>query len=69
MPPPCEEKYIVKNFIDTATSRGGDTSTAWLVTGLKALGATTTSIAWVLVALILVWAWIAHFLVSWKEGM
>ena len=64
---PCEEKYKAKNFIDTALSRGGDTSTAWLVTGVKTLGATTTSIAWVLVALILVWAWIAHFLVSWKE--
>ncbi|NOU09088.1 MAG: MFS transporter, partial [Nitrospira sp.] len=35
-----EEKYKAKNFIDTAISRGGDASTGWLVTGVRALGAT-----------------------------
>ena len=64
-----EEKYKAKNFIDTAISRGGDASTAWLVTGVKTLGATTTHIAWVLVPLMLVWAWLARFLVRRKEGM
>ncbi len=57
-----EEKYKAKNFIDTAISRGGDASTAWLVTGVKTLGATTAHIAWALVPLMLVWAWLAHVL-------
>ena len=64
-----EEKYKAKNFIDTAISRGGDASTAWLVTGVKALGATTIHIAWALVPLMLLWAWIAQFLAKRKEGM
>jgi len=62
-----EEKYKAKNFIDTAISRGGDASTAWLVTGVKALGATTAHIAWALVPLMLLWAWIGHFLARRKE--
>jgi AAA family ATP:ADP antiporter len=64
-----EEKYKAKNFIDTAISRGGDASTAWIVTGVKALGATTTHIAWALVPLMLVWAWLARFLARRKERM
>ncbi|MBH0200302.1 MAG: MFS transporter [Nitrospira sp.] len=64
-----EEKYKAKNFIDTAISRGGDASTAWLVTGVKALGATTTHIALALVPLMLVWAGLARFLARRKEGM
>ncbi len=64
-----EEKYKAKNFIDTAISRGGDASTAWLVTGVKALGATTTHIAWALVPLMLVWAWLGHFLARRKERL
>jgi AAA family ATP:ADP antiporter len=64
-----EEKYKAKNFIDTAISRGGDASTAWLVTGVKALGATTAHIAWVLVPLMLVWAWLGHFLARRKERL
>jgi len=57
-----EEKYKAKNFIDTAISRGGDASTAWLVTAVKALGATTAHIAWALVPLMGVWAWLATVL-------
>ena len=57
-----EEKYKAKNFIDTAISRGGDASTAWLVTGLKAFGATTTHIAWALVPVMGLWAWLASVL-------
>lgn len=57
-----EEKYKAKNFIDTAISRGGDASTAWLVTGLKALGSTTTHIAWALVPMMGLWAWLASVL-------
>jgi AAA family ATP:ADP antiporter len=57
-----EEKYKAKNFIDTAISRGGDASTAWLVTAVKALGATAAHIAWALVPLMGVWAWLATVL-------
>jgi AAA family ATP:ADP antiporter len=64
-----EEKYKAKNFIDTAISRGGDASTAWLITGVKTLGATTTHIAWALVPLMLLWAWLARFLARRKEEM
>ncbi|MDX2251032.1 MAG: hypothetical protein NW202_01990 [Nitrospira sp.] len=64
-----EEKYKAKNFIDTAISRGGDASTAWLVTGVKSLGATATHIAWALVPLMLLWAWIARFLARRKEQL
>ncbi|NGZ60825.1 MAG: MFS transporter [Nitrospira sp. LK265] len=64
-----EEKYKAKNFIDTAISRGGDASTAWLVTALKTLGATATHIAWALLPLMLVWAWVATVLARQKERM
>jgi AAA family ATP:ADP antiporter len=57
-----EEKYKAKNFIDTAISRGGDASTAWLVTAVKALGVTPTHIAWALIPLMGVWAWLATVL-------
>lgn len=57
-----EEKYKAKNFIDTAVSRGGDASTGWAVSGMKALGATTTHLAWLLVPLMLLWGWIAWWL-------
>lgn len=62
-----EEKYKAKNFIDTAVSRGGDASTAWLVSGLKSLGATTTHIAWALVPLMVAWVWLAKVLARRKE--
>jgi AAA family ATP:ADP antiporter len=57
-----EEKYKAKNFIDTAISRGGDASTAWLVTAMKSLGVTATHIAWALIPLMGVWAWLATLL-------
>ncbi|HMS84015.1 MAG TPA: MFS transporter [Nitrospira sp.] len=62
-----EEKYKAKNFIDTAISRGGDASTGWLVTGIKALGATTSHLALALVPLMLVWAWLATVLARQRE--
>ncbi len=57
-----EEKYKAKNFIDTAVSRGGDASTGWLVTGVKALGVTTLQIAWVLIPVMVLWAWLSRWL-------
>jgi len=57
-----EEKYKAKNFIDTAISRGGDASTGWLVTGVRALGVTTAHIALACVPLMIAWAWLATVL-------
>ncbi len=59
-----EEKYKAKNFIDTTVSRGGDASTGWLVSGIKVLGVTTTHIAWALVPLMLLWAWLGRWLAA-----
>lgn len=57
-----EEKYKAKNFIDTAISRGGDATTGWLVSGVKALGVTTALMAWMLVPLMALWCWLAWWL-------
>lgn len=57
-----EEKYKAKNFIDTAVSRSGDASTSWLVSGIKALGASSAHIAWGLVPLMVVWIWLSRWL-------
>jgi AAA family ATP:ADP antiporter len=59
---PREEKYKAKNFIDTAVSRGGDASTGWLVSGVKALGASTALIAWTLIPVMMLWGWLAWWL-------
>ena len=59
-----EEKYKAKNFIDTAISRAGDASTGWLISGLKALSVTTGQIAWALVPLMIVWAWLGRWLAA-----
>ncbi|ALA58119.1 NTP/NDP exchange transporter [Nitrospira moscoviensis] len=57
-----EEKYKAKNFIDTAVSRAGDAFTGWAVSGIKALGATTSHLAWLVVPLMLLWGWIGWLL-------
>lgn len=62
-----EEKYKAKNFIDTAISRGGDAATGWIVNGVKAFGATTTQLAWVLVPISLLWGWLAWSLARHEE--
>ncbi|MBA5871020.1 MAG: MFS transporter [Nitrospira sp. CR2.1] len=59
-----QEKYKAKNFIDTAISRAGDASTGWLISGVKAFGVTTAQIAWVLVPLMIVWAWLGRWLAA-----
>lgn len=63
-----EEKYKAKNFIDTAVSRAGDASTGWLVSGIKALGVTTTQIAWALLPLMALWAWLSRWLAA-RHGL
>jgi AAA family ATP:ADP antiporter len=62
-----EEKYKAKNFIDTAVSRGGDAATGWIVNGVKSLGITTTQIAWILIPLVCLWAWLGWFLAGQEE--
>ena len=54
-----EEKYKAKNFIDTVVYRGGDTVSAWVYAGLKAVGLSLAQIALVAVPLAGVWAWIS----------
>ncbi|HSF69427.1 MAG TPA: MFS transporter [Nitrospira sp.] len=62
-----EEKYKAKNFIDTAVSRGGDAATGWIVSGVKAVGINMTHIAWALVPLACVWAWLGWLLARQEE--
>jgi ATP:ADP antiporter, AAA family len=64
-----EEKYKAKNFIDTAISRGGDATTGWLVTGVKALGATTALMAWAMVPIMVGWWWLSYFLTRQEKKM
>lgn len=51
-----EERYKSKAFIDAGGYRGGDLATAWLYTGLAALGLSLGAIALVAVPVAAVWA-------------
>jgi len=62
-----EEKYKAKNFIDTAIARGGDAATGWIVNGVKAIGATTTQLAWMLVPIVVLWGWLGWSLANQEE--
>lgn len=62
-----EEKYKAKNFIDTAVSRGGDAATGWIVNAVKALGVNAAQIAWALVPLACMWAWIGWSLARQEQ--
>jgi AAA family ATP:ADP antiporter len=62
-----ENKYKAKNFIDTAVSRGGDAMTGWIVNGVKSLGMTATHIAWILVPLACLWAWLGWSLAKQEK--
>jgi ATP:ADP antiporter, AAA family len=64
-----EEKYKAKNFIDTAISRGGDAATGWIVNGVKAFGATTTQLAWILVPITFLWGWLGWSLAQQEEKL
>ena len=54
-----EEKYKAKNFIDTVVYRTGDAISAWVYAGMRSLGMSLSSIAFIAVPLALVWAWLA----------
>jgi len=55
-----EEKYKAKNFIDTVVYRGGDALSAWVYAGLRAIGLSLSTIAFVAVPLALLWAGVAY---------
>lgn len=57
-----EEKYKAKNFIDTAILRTGNTSSAWIYTGFKSLGASPINIMSVCLFLGTIWCAISYWL-------
>lgn len=54
-----EEKYKAKNLIDTVIYRGGDAASSWIYAGMRSLGLSLSTIAWIAIPLSLAWAWIA----------
>lgn len=56
-----EEKYKAKNFIDTAVLRTGNTSSAWLFAGIRALGAGSATIGGISLALGVAWCAVAYW--------
>jgi AAA family ATP:ADP antiporter len=59
---PPEQKYRAKNVIDTLVHRTGNTSSAWLLNGLKAIGMTSGQILWLSVPVSALWLLIAWLL-------
>ena len=57
-----ETKYKAKNALDTLVYRGGDALAGWLFSGLKAIGLSFATIAWIAVPLALAWAAVALWL-------
>jgi len=55
-----EEKYKAKNLIDTLIYRGGDAASSWVYAGMRSLGLSLSTIAWIAVPLSLAWALIAY---------
>lgn len=52
-----EERYKSKSFIDTVVYRASDAGTAWMSSGLQALGLGAVTLAGTAVALSLLWLW------------
>jgi ATP:ADP antiporter, AAA family len=57
-----ESKYKAKNFIDTAVTRGGEAASGWIISGMKALGATGHILAYITIPIMLIWAGLGWFL-------
>ncbi len=55
-----QEKYKAKNVIDTVVYRAGDAVSAWIYSGMRALGISLSGIAFIAVPLALLWAWVAY---------
>ncbi|MDE2076179.1 MAG: MFS transporter [Burkholderiales bacterium] len=59
---PPEQKYRAKNVIDTLVHRTGDTSSIWLLSGLRGLGISSGAMLWLSVPISLSWLAIAWVL-------
>lgn len=59
---PAAQKYRAKNVIDTLVHRTGDTASAWIFNGLRALGWSSGQIAWLSVPLAAAWLGVALWL-------
>lgn len=59
---PAEQQYRAKNAIDTLVHRSGDTTSAWLITGLRSLGLGATQLTWLAVPLSALWCAVAWWL-------
>jgi len=64
-----EEKYKVKNFIDTVMVRGGDAVSGWLVEGLRMLGIGLSGISFVAVPVAVLWTTTAYLLGRRQEQL
>jgi AAA family ATP:ADP antiporter len=59
----AQSKYKAKNVIDTLVYRGGDVASAWLKSGLDALGHGPLPVALVGAACAALWGWL-----GWRLG-
>ena len=64
-----EEKYKAKNVIDTVVYRGGDAVSAWVFSGLQAIGMAVAGISFLAVPLALTWAIIGFRLGRRREQL
>ena len=64
-----EEKYKVKNFIDTVLVRGGDAVSGWLFEGLRLLGLGLSGISFVAVPVAVLWTTTAYLLGRRQEQL
>lgn len=64
-----EEKYKAKNVIDTVVYRGGDAVSAWVFSGLQAIGMAVAGISFLAVPLALTWALIGFRLGRRREQL
>jgi AAA family ATP:ADP antiporter len=60
---PADQKYKAKNVIDTVVHRGGDTASSWIFNGLRALGMSLTTMAWIAVPVSALW-WLSAVLLG-----
>ena len=64
-----EERYKSKSFIDTVVYRGGDMATAWMSSGLQALGLGVVAVSSAAIALCVLWLWNSLTLARKDEAM
>jgi AAA family ATP:ADP antiporter len=64
-----EEKYKVKNFIDTVVVRGGDAVSGWLFEGLRMLGLGLSGISFVAVPVAVLWTTTAYLIGRRQEQL